>query len=54
MSEMKVGCPTAKSFFNIHNRIGLKFLTSLRLCLSHLNVSKFKQFPGLRKFPVPM
>ena len=39
---LKIGRPTAKPTHNIHNPIGLKFLTSLRLGLSHLNKHKFK------------
>ena len=35
---LKIGQPT----YNIHNPIGLKFLTRLRLGLSHLNEHKFK------------
>ena len=38
----KVGRPTAKPIYNIHNSIGLKLLTRLRLGLSHLNEHKFK------------
>ena len=40
---LKIGQPTAKPTYNIHNPIGLKFLTRLRLGLSHLNEHKFKQ-----------
>ena len=32
-SLLKIGRPTAKQTYNIHNSIGLKFLTSLRLSL---------------------
>ena len=39
---LKVGRPTAKPIYNIHNPIGLKLLTRLRLGLSHLNEHKFK------------
>ena len=39
---LKTGWPTAKPTYNIHNPIGLKFLTRLRLELSHLNKHKFK------------
>ena len=38
----KVGWPTAKPIYSIHNPIGLKLLTKLRLGLSHLNEHKFK------------
>ena len=38
----KIGQPTAKATYKIHNPIGLKFLTRLRLGLSHLNEHKFK------------
>ena len=41
-SLLKIGGPTAKPTYNIHNPIGLKFLTSLRLGLGHLNKYKFK------------
>ena len=39
---LKIGQPTAKPTYNIHNPIGLKFITRLRLGLSHLNEHKFK------------
>ena len=39
---LKIGRPTAKPIYNIHNPIGLKLLTRLRLGLSHLNEHKFK------------
>ena len=39
---LTVGRPTAKPIYNIHNPIGLKFLTWLRLSLSHLKQHKFK------------
>ena len=41
-SLLKIGQPTAKPTYNIHNPVGLKFLTRLRLGLSHLNEHKFK------------
>ena len=41
-SLLTIGRPTAKPTYNIHNPIGLKFLTRLRLGLSHLNEHKFK------------
>ena len=34
---------SANSFFNCHNPKGIKFITSLRLGLSHLREHKFKQ-----------
>ena len=39
---LNIGRPTAKPIYNIHNPIGLKLLTRLRLGLSHLNEHKFK------------
>ena len=39
---LKVRQRTAKPVYNIHNPIHLKFLTSLRLGLSHLNEHNFK------------
>ena len=39
---LKVGRPTAMPTYGIHNPIGLKFLTRLRLGLSHLNEHKLK------------
>ena len=41
-SLLKIGWPTAKPTYNIHNPIGLKFLTRLRIGLSHLSKHKFK------------
>ena len=41
-SLLKIGRPTAKLIYKIHNPIGLKFLTRLRLGLSQLNKHKFK------------
>ena len=38
---LKVGRPTAKPIFIIHNTIALKLLTRLRLGLSHLNEHMF-------------
>ena len=38
---LKIGRPTAKSIYNIHNPIGFKLLTRLRLDLSYLNEHKF-------------
>ena len=42
-SLLKIGLLTAKPAYNIHNPIGLKFLTRLRLGLSHLNKHKIKE-----------
>ena len=42
-SLLKIGRPTAKPTYKIYNPIGLKFLTKLKLGLSHLNEHKFKQ-----------
>ena len=41
-SLLKIDPPAAKPTYNIHNRIGPKFHTRLRLGLSHLNRHKFK------------
>ena len=41
-SLLKIGWPTSKLTYKIHNPIDLKFLTRLRLGLSHLNEHKFK------------
>ena len=41
-ASLKIGRPTAKPIYNIHNPIGLKLFTRLRLGLSHLNEHKFK------------
>ena len=55
---LKVGRPTTKRIYNIHNPISLKLLTRLRLGLSHLNEDKFKyKFrncinPLLNPFPI--
>ena len=38
---LKVGHPVPNSYFNIHNPVGLKLLTRLRIGLSHLNEHKF-------------
>ena len=44
---LKLGWPFPKSCFNIHNPVGLKLLTRLRVGLSHLNGYKFKHnFPN--------
>ena len=36
-SQLKIGRPMPKATFNIHNPLGLKLLTRLRLELRHLN-----------------
>ena len=38
---MKIGTPIPKPVYNVHNPVGLKLLTRLRLGLSHLNQHKF-------------
>ena len=37
--------PSSNSFYNCHNPIGIKYITRIRLGLSHLREHKFKQFP---------
>ena len=37
----KIGRPIPKRIYNVHNPVGLKLLTRLRLGLSHLNQHKF-------------
>ena len=39
---MDKGRPLPNPVYNIHNPVGLKYLTRLRLELSHLNAHKFK------------
>ena len=41
-SLLRVGRPTAMPTYSIHNPIGLKFPTRLRLALSHFNEHKLK------------
>ena len=38
---IKTGRPTPKPVYNVHNPVGLKLLTRLRLSLSHCNQHKF-------------
>ena len=38
---IKFGRPIPKPIYNVHNPVGLKLLTRLRLGLSHLNQHKF-------------
>ena len=38
---IKIGKPIPKPIYNVHNPVGLKLLTRLRLGLSHLNQHKF-------------
>ena len=40
-SLLKIGRPMPNPTFNIHNPLGLKLLTHLRLGLSHLNEHRF-------------
>ena len=40
-SLLKVGRPTQNSIYNIHDPLGIKYLTRLRLGLSHLNEHEF-------------
>ena len=42
-SLLKVGRPIQNSIFKIHDPLGIKFLTRLRLGLSHLNEHRFRQ-----------
>ena len=39
---MKIGRPMQNSIYNIHDPVGIKYLTRLRLGLSHLNEHKFR------------
>ena len=41
-SLLKIGRPMQNSIYNIHDPIGIKYLTSLRLGLSHLYEHKFR------------
>ena len=41
-SLFKIGRPVQNSIFKVFNPLGIKFLTRLRLGLSHLNEHKFK------------
>ena len=41
-SLLKIGRPVQNSIFNVFNVLEIKFLTRLRLGLSHLNEHKFK------------
>ena len=41
-SLLKIGRPMQNSIYNIHDPVGIKYLTRLRLGLSHLNEHKFK------------
>ena len=43
--------PPSNSVFNIHNLIGLKYITRLRLGLSHLNEQRFN--PNFENFLSP-
>ena len=46
---LKIGQPTPKPVYNIHDPNGLKLLTRLRLRLSHLNEHKSNQFQRICK-----
>ena len=41
-SLLKIGRPIQNSIFKIHDPLGIKFLTRLRLGLSHLNEHRFR------------
>ena len=41
-SLLKIGRPMQNSIYNIHEPVGIKYLTRLRLGLSHLNEHKFR------------
>ena len=41
-SSLRVGRPTAMPMCSLHNPVGLKFPTRLRLALSHFNERKLK------------
>ena len=41
-SLLKIGRQMQNSIYNIHNPVGIKYLTRLRLSLSHLNEHKFR------------
>ena len=41
-SLLKIGRPIQNSIFNVHDPVGIKYLTRLRLGLSHLNEHKFR------------
>ena len=41
-SLLKIGRPTQISVFNIYDPVGIKYLTRLKLGLSHLNEHKFR------------
>ena len=42
-SLLNIDRPTAKPTYNLHNSIGLKYLTRLRLGLNYFKEHKFKQ-----------
>ena len=39
---LKIGSPIQNSILNVHDPVGIKYLTRLRLGLSHLNEHKFR------------
>ena len=41
-SLLKMGCPHGNYTYRIHNPVGIRFLTRLRLGLSHVNEHKFR------------
>ena len=41
-NSLKIGRPMQNSIYNIHDPVGIKYLTRLRLGLSHLNEHKFR------------
>ena len=41
-SLLKIGRPIQNSVYNMHDPVGIKYLTRLRLGLSHLNEHKFR------------
>ena len=46
-SLLKIGRPIQNSIFNIHDPLGIKLLTRLRLGLSHLNEHRLSELSGL-------
>ena len=41
-SLLKIGRPVQNSIYNMHDPVGIKYLTTLRLGLGHLNEHKFR------------
>ena len=48
-SLLEIGRPVQNSIFKVFNSLEIKFLTRLRLGISHLNKHKFEQFSELLK-----